>query len=128
MATASRDGPRFGASCNWEKFSTQPGSGNALSMNTGRPSRRMTIPRARSKNAAGTCKNLTSGKKEANACLTSDRGEADCRVSGKAARRRRGDPSLQKRLVNGEKVGPHRQANGDTGQEGAIPRIDWFPG
>src|SRR5258708_25964501 len=87
----------------------------------------MTIRRAGWKNAAGKCKNLTSGKKEANACLTSDRGEADCRVSGKAARRRRGDPALQKRLVNGEKVGPHRHANGDTGQEGAIPRIDCFP-
>src|ERR1700732_3060703 len=65
MAMASRDGPRFGATYNWGRFSTQPGSANAPSMNTGRPSRPTTIPRARSRNPADICKSLTSGKKEA---------------------------------------------------------------
>src|ERR1700687_5866750 len=65
MAMASRAGPRFGATCNWARFLTQPASANAPSMNTGRPSRPTTIPRARSRNAADTCKSLTSGKKEA---------------------------------------------------------------
>src|SRR6266436_6522056 len=65
MATVSRDGPRFGATCNWARFSTQPASANAPSMNTASASRPTTTPRARSRNAADTCKNLTSGKKEA---------------------------------------------------------------
>src|SRR5437868_5485579 len=65
MAMVSRDGPRFGATCNWARFSTQPASANAPSMNTGRPSRPTTIPRARLRNAGATCKSLTSGKKEA---------------------------------------------------------------
>src|ERR1700732_2918512 len=64
MATVSRAGPRFGATYSWARFSTQPASANAPSMNTGRPSRPTTIPRAHSRNAAATCKSLTSGKKE----------------------------------------------------------------
>src|ERR1700675_2873056 len=65
MATVSRDGPRFGATCNWARFSTQPASANAPSTNTGKPSRPTTILRVRSRNPADICKSLTSGKKEA---------------------------------------------------------------
>jgi hypothetical protein len=42
--------------CNWARFSTRPGSASAPSMNTGRPFRPTTIPRARSRNRASTCR------------------------------------------------------------------------
>src|ERR1700676_4327868 len=65
MATVSRDGRRFGVTCNWARFLTQPASANAPSMNTARRSRPTTILRVRSRNPADICKSLTSGKKEA---------------------------------------------------------------
>src|ERR1700686_5419594 len=65
MATVSRDGRRFGATCNWARFLTQPASANAPSMNPPGRSKLTKILRLRWRNPADTCKSLTSGKKEA---------------------------------------------------------------